>query len=192
MINIAVLISGRGSNLQAIIDACAEGRIDGKVVCVISNKANAYGLMRAKNAGIEPLVIENEPEIIKALDKRRIDLVVLAGYMKIVSAELINKYHNRILNIHPSLLPAFPGLNAQKKAFDYGVKLTGATVHFVDEGLDTGPIILQKSVPVLPEDTLESLSANILLEEHDLYSRAIQLFAKDKLEIRGHKVIIKE
>lgn len=192
MINIAVLISGRGSNLQAIIDACAEGRIDGKIMIVISNKKNAYGLLRAQHAGIESLAVETEAEIIKALAKRKIDLVVLAGYMKIVSPELISRYRNRIMNIHPALLPAFPGLHGQKQAFEYGVKVAGATVHFVDEGLDTGPIILQKAIPVHQDDTLQSLSANILQEEHDLYSKAIQLFAQGRLKVEDRKVVILE
>ena len=192
MINIAVLISGRGSNLQAIIDACAEGRIDGKIMIVISNKKNAYGLLRAQHAGIESLAVETEAEIIKALAKRKIDLVVLAGYMKIVSPELISRYRNRIMNIHPALLPAFPGLHGQKQAFEYGVKVAGATVHFVDEGLDTGPIILQKVIPVHQDDTLQSLSENILQEEHDLYSKAIQLFAQGRLKVEGRKVVILE
>jgi len=192
VINIAVLISGRGSNLQAIIDACAEGRIDGKIMIVISNKKNAYGLLRAQHAGIESLAVETEAEIIKALAKRKIDLVVLAGYMKIVSPELISRYRNRIMNIHPALLPAFPGLHGQKQAFEYGVKVAGATVHFVDEGLDTGPIILQKAIPVHQDDTLQSLSANILQEEHDLYSKAIQLFAQGRLKVEDRKVVILE
>lgn len=192
MINIAVIISGRGSNLQAIIDACTEGRVDGKIEVVISNKANAYGLLRAQHAGIESLAVETEAEIIKALEKRKIDLVVLAGYMKIVSPELISRYRNRIMNIHPALLPAFPGLHGQKQAFEYGVKVAGATVHFVDEGLDTGPIILQKAIPVHQDDTLQSLSANILQEEHDLYSKAIQLFAQGRLKVEDRKVVILE
>ena len=190
MLKIAVLISGRGSNLQAIIDACQEGRTNGQVAVVISNKANAYGLTRAKKSGIEPLFLDNEDEIIKALDRRNIDLVALAGYMKIVSPKLIQRFPNKIMNIHPALLPAFPGLHGQKQAFDYGVKVTGATVHFVDEGMDTGPIILQKTVPVYEDETFESLSAKILQVEHQLYPQAIELFAQGKLKVIGRKVEI--
>jgi len=190
MINIAVLISGRGSNLQAVIDACREGRIAGQVSVVISNKANAYGLQRAQSANIEGLYCKQENDILVALEKRNIDLIVLAGYMKIISLEFIARYPQRIMNIHPALLPSFPGLHAQKQAFDYGAKVSGATVHFVDAGVDTGPIILQKVVPVHADDTLETLSSRILTVEHELYPQAIQRFAEGRLRIDGRKVTV--
>ena len=170
-LKIAVLVSGRGSNLQAIIDAIGSGKIDGKIEIVISNKKDAFALERARNHNIEGIFIDSlsfkskddyDRAIIKILDDKNIELVCLAGFMRILTPYFVNKYKRRIINIHPSLLPAFPGLEVQKKALDYGVKFTGATVHFVDEGVDSGPIILQSIVPVLDTDTPEILSERIL------------------------------
>jgi len=188
MLNIGVLISGRGSNLQAIIDACEAGDVPARVSLVISNKADAYGLERAKKHNIPTAVLTSESEIVRELEKHDVGLVCLAGYMKIVGKALLRKYFGKIINIHPSLLPAFPGLHGQKQAFDYGVKFSGVTVHFVDEGCDTGPIILQAAVPVLDDDTEETLSARILTLEHKLYPQAVKLFAEGKLRVEGRKV----
>jgi phosphoribosylglycinamide formyltransferase-1 len=199
-INLGILISGRGSNLQAIIEAVERGDIAAKVAVVISNNADAYGLERAKKHNIPAIVVdakafENkdkyEEEIVSLLEKHKVDLVCLAGYMKIVGPVLLGKYKGKMLNIHPALLPAFPGLHVQKKALDYGVKVAGCTVHFVDEGCDTGPIIVQKVVPVEEGDTEDSLSARILEEEHKAYPEAIDLLAKGELSIEGRVVRIK-
>ena len=176
--------------MQAIIDACASGDIPAKVAVVISNKADAYGLERAKKHNIPTAVLTSEEEIAKELEKYDVDLVCLAGYMRIVGKTLLDKYAGKIINIHPALLPSFPGLHSQKQALDYGVKVSGATVHFVDEGCDTGPIILQATVPVLDKDTEETLSARILEQEHKLYPMAIKLFAQGKLKVEGRKVLV--
>jgi phosphoribosylglycinamide formyltransferase-1 len=181
---IAILISGRGSNMVALAEAVREGRIaNAQVAVVISDQPNAAGLARANEFGIETLVIErrgrpraeHDREVIAALQTRQIDLICLAGYMRVLSAEFIAAYRGRILNIHPSLLPSFPGLDAQRQALKHGVESSGCTVHFVDETLDGGPIIAQKIVPVLPGDTEESLSARILEQEHQLYPEAVVL-----------------
>lgn len=201
MIKIAVLVSGRGTNLQAIINAIKKGRIDGEIKIVISDNPKAYALQRAKKNKITTQVVpykkfrnkeEYEQEILRHLDDYKIDLIVLAGYMRILSPELVKKYRYRIINIHPALLPAFPGLHAQRQALEYGVKVSGCTVHFVDEGTDTGPIILQKAVPVKQFDDEESLAKRILKYEHQLLPRAIQLFAQNKIEIVKNKVYLKE
>ena len=196
MLTIGVLISGRGSNLQAIIDAAARGEITGRVAVVISNKADASGLERARNAGIEALFIpskgkertEFERELAEALESRCVELVCLAGFMRVLSPYFIRRFKNRIINIHPALLPSFPGENAQGQAFDYGVKVTGCTVHFVDEGVDTGQVIVQVPVEVREDDTAETLSARILEQEHRAYPRAIQLYAEGRLQVVGRKV----
>jgi len=190
MINIAVLVSGRGSNLQAIINACKRKEITGKVVVVISNNENALALKIAQKEGIKTFYLKDEKSILEVLRKFSVHLIALAGYMKLISKDFISKYRYKIINIHPSLLPSFKGLDAQKQAFEYGVKVTGATVHFVDEGMDTGPIILQSPVIVKREDTLETLALRILQEEHKLYPKAIELFAQRKLKIVGRKVKI--
>ena len=189
---IAVLISGRGTNLQALIDAEKEGKLSGKIVVVISNNAEAYGLERAIKAFILAEVIEQEQEIIEKLKEMEVDLIVLAGFMKILSKEFVKERKNAIINIHPSLLPSFKGLNAQEQALEYGVKITGCTTHFVDEGMDSGPIILQKEVKVETNDTVETLSRRILDEEHDLLAKTVELFCKEQLTVKGRKVIIKE
>ncbi|OGB88576.1 phosphoribosylglycinamide formyltransferase [candidate division WOR-1 bacterium RIFCSPLOWO2_02_FULL_46_20] len=199
MINIGVLISGRGSNLQAIIDSVEKGEVLAKVALVISNKPEAYGLERAKKHRIPTAVFEPdnftnkndyESEIVKALKENKVDLVCLAGYMRIVGHVLLDAYKGKTINIHPALLPAFPGPHGSKQALDYGAKISGVTVHFVDEGCDTGPIILQQAVPVLEGDTEEALSARILEEEHKIYPQAIRLFAEGRLRIEGRKVKI--
>jgi len=199
-LKIAVLVSGRGSNLQAIIDAIESGKINGVIEVVISNKEDAYALERAKRHNIEGVFIgpssckskdEYDRAIIKILDDKNIELVCLAGFMRILTPYFVNKYKRRIINIHPSLLPAFPGLEAQKKALDYGVKFTGATVHFVDEGVDSGPIIIQAVVPVLDTDTPEILSERILKEEHRIYPEAIKAFAEGRIVVKGRRIVIK-
>jgi phosphoribosylglycinamide formyltransferase-1 len=189
---IAVLISGRGTNLQAIIDAEKKGKLSGKIVVVISDNSETYGLERAKEAFIPVEVIEQEEKISKKLNELDVDLVVLAGYMKILSKEFVKERENRIINIHPSLLPSFAGLNAQKQALEYGVKITGCTTHFVNEGMDTGPIILQKEVKIELNETVEELSTKILAQEHDILVKTVELFCKGQLTVEGRKVIISE
>jgi len=200
MINIGVLVSGRGTNLQVIIEAIEEGKVEGRISIVISDNPDAYALKRAKQHNIDTQYInfkefkdkeDYDKEIIKTLKKKKVDLVVLAGYMRILTPYFINVYKNKIMNIHPALLPSFPGLHAQRQAVEYGVKISGCTVHFVDEGVDSGPIILQKAVEVSDDDTEESLAEKILKEEHQIYPRTIQLFSQDRLIIKGRKVFIK-
>jgi phosphoribosylglycinamide formyltransferase-1 len=181
---LAILISGRGSNMVALIDAVQSGAIaNAEVVVVICDQSNAQGLARAEERGVETLVIqrnrrtreEHDREVMAALKARDVDLVCLAGYMRILSRAFIDAYRGRILNIHPSLLPSFPGLDAQKQALEHGAKTSGCTVHSVDETLDGGPIIAQREVPVLPGDTVETLSARILEQEHQLYPEAVKI-----------------
>ena len=199
-LKIAVLISGRGSNLQAIIDAIEKGSLSAKIECVISNRPDAFGLERAKKHHIPAVVVDHkqfsdkkqyEEAVVQELKKYHPDLICLAGYMRIVGETILKAYKGKIINIHPALLPSFPGLHSQKQALDYGAKISGCTVHFVDEGCDTGPIILQKAVPVLNGDTEETLSARILEEEHKLYPQAIQLIAQGKVKTDGRTVRIK-
>ena len=201
MVNIGVLVSGSGTNLQSIIEAIEARKIDGKICIVISDNPNAYAIKRAKKYNIETQYInykefnnreEYDKKIISVLKEKDCDLVALAGYMKILTPYFINEYKNRIMNIHPALLPSFPGLHGQRKALDYGVKVSGCTVHFVDEGLDSGPIIIQRAVEVKEGDTEETLTQRILKEEHQIYPRAIQLFAQGRLMINGRRVFIKE
>lgn len=181
---IAILISGRGSNMLALAHAAAQGTIrNAEVAVVISDQLNAAGLPRAAELGIETLVIErrsrsraeHDREVVEALRQREIDLVCLAGYMRVLSSEFISAYRGRILNIHPSLLPSFPGLDAQKQALDHGAKVSGCTVHYVDETLDLGPIIAQREVTICEGETIESLSQKILIEEHQLYPEAVNI-----------------
>lgn len=197
-VKIAVLVSGRGSNLQAIIDSIEKGYIKNAAVnVVISNKADAYALERARKHGISAVFLdpkgrdrdEYDREILKVLRQYDTDLLLLAGYFRLLGTDIIEAYRHRILNIHPSLLPAFKGLHAQKQAFEYGVKVAGCTVHFVDEGLDSGPIIIQKCVPVLPGDTEETLTDRILEQEHIIYPEAVRLFVEGKLKVEGRNVI---
>jgi phosphoribosylglycinamide formyltransferase-1 len=198
-LKIAVLASGRGSNLQALTDSVREGRLDVEIAIVISDVTEAKALERARQAGIEAVFVDPGPrkahlskqaeeEIIRLLKQREVGLIALAGFMRILSADLVRAFRWRIMNIHPSLLPAFAGLRVQKKALEYGVKYSGCTVHFVDEGVDTGPIIIQAAVPVLEDDTEESLSQRILKEEHRIYAEAIRLFSDDRLRIEGRRV----
>jgi phosphoribosylglycinamide formyltransferase-1 len=184
MTRIAILISGRGSNMIALADAVDEGRIpNAEITLVISDHADAPGLERAKERGLKTIVIErhgrpreeHDREIVAALKKQRVDIVCLAGYMRLLSRYFIEAYPNRILNIHPSLLPAFPGLDAQRQALEHGARWSGCTVHFVDETLDGGPIIAQRKIPILEDDSEESLSARILDQEHQLYAEAVAL-----------------
>ena len=200
MINIGVLASGRGTNLQAIIEAVKEGKIEGRISIVISDNRDAFAFKRAKQNNIETGYInfksfknreDYDKKIVEYLKEKDVDLVVLAGYMRILSSYFIKMYKNRIMNIHPALLPSFPGLHVQRQAIEYGVKVSGCTVHFVDEGVDSGPIVLQKAVEVKDVDTEESLAERILKEEHKIYTRAIQLFSEGRLIIKGRKVFIK-
>lgn len=199
-IRVGVLISGSGTNLQAIVDRSAKGELDAQVVCVISNRADAFGLERARKHGIAALHLNHkvfpnrsdyDGELVRILREFNVDLVVLAGFMRIVTPTLLAAFPNRVMNIHPALLPAFPGLDAQKQALDYGVKVSGCTVHFVDCGTDTGPIILQTAVPILEDDTEATLTERIHHEEHKLYPAAIQLFAEGRLTVAGRRVIIR-
>ncbi len=200
-LKVGVLASGRGSNLQAIIDASEKGGLAAEVVCVVSDIADAYALERARKHGIDAVHVnpkdfadkqEYEKKICRHLKERGVELVCLAGYMRIVSPYLIREFPNRILNIHPALLPSFPGLHGQRQALVHGVKFSGCTVHFVDEGVDTGAIIIQSVVPVLDDDDEETLSARILTEEHKVYPQAIQFLAEGRLELRGRKVLLEK
>jgi phosphoribosylglycinamide formyltransferase 1 len=196
---IGVLISGSGTNLQAIIDAVEAKKLDAKIELVLSNKADAYGLVRAQNHGIPIEVLEHksfpsreayDQTVVDLLRGRNVELVVLAGFMRLLSPVFVKAYSNRIMNIHPALLPAFPGLHVQKKAVEHGVRFSGCTVHFVNEECDEGPIIIQAVVPVFADDTDETLAARILAQEHRIYPRAIQLYAEGRLHIVGRKVLV--
>ena len=197
--NIAVFCSGSGTNLQAIIDSQKKGYIKAEIKLVVSDMPDCYALTRAKNAGIKTVVVERknykvkkdfEAEIINTLKKEGIGLIVLAGYMRMLSEDFIKAYENKILNIHPALLPSFKGTRGIKDAFEYGVKVTGPTVHFVTVDMDAGPVIMQSPVKVTEDDTEESLAQAIHEEEHKIYPRAIQLFVEGKLKIEGRKVRI--
>lgn len=202
-LRVAVLASGRGSNLQAVIDAIETGQVHAKIAAVISNKNDALALERARKHGNPDLFVDPKPfsgrpdgreaydrALLETLTKYDVELVLLAGYMKIVTPILVKAYANRMMNIHPSLLPSFPGLDAQKKAIEWGCKLAGCTVHFVTEGVDEGPIILQAAVPILDGDTPETLADRILQQEHKIYPRAVQLFAEGRLRVEGRRVIV--
>ncbi|NPE28017.1 phosphoribosylglycinamide formyltransferase [Methanococcoides sp. SA1] len=199
-LNIAVLVSGRGSNLQSIIDNIENGYIPNAAIkVVISDKGDAYALERAEAHGIVPIFVDPssfgdkkgyEDKILEVLGKYDTNLVLLAGYMRILGSRIIGNYRNSIMNIHPTLLPSFMGLHAQKQTLDYGVKVAGCTVHFVDEGMDTGPIVLQRCVPVLEGDDEKSLSERILEQEHIIYPEAVKLFVEDRLVVDGRKVSI--
>ena len=200
-LRIGVLGSGNGSNCEVILDACARAEIPGRVVLVLSDVADAFILERARKRGVptkfigpsqfktklEPAL---EQDAARALREADVQLVALAGYMRVLKAPLLRAFAGKIMNVHPSLLPAFPGLRAWEQALKYGAKITGCTVHFVDEAVDTGPIVLQETVPVLPNDTAESLHQRIQLAEHRLYPRAIRLFAEGKLQVTGRMVKI--
>ncbi len=200
LVRLGVLASGRGSNLQAILDATRRPDFPARVAVVVSDKDGAHALDRARAHGVAAIWLNPkdfgdraayDAGLRHVLDEHRVDLVCLAGFMRILTAEFVGAYVGRVLNIHPSLLPAFPGLHAQRQALEYGVRVAGATVHFVDEGVDNGPIVLQTSVPVHPDDTEESLSTRILIEEHRLYPEAIRLFAEGRLAINGRRVTIR-
>ncbi|HEY7405202.1 MAG TPA: phosphoribosylglycinamide formyltransferase [Candidatus Angelobacter sp.] len=196
---LGILLSGRGSNFEAIANSIASGKLRAEVAIVISNRGDAPGLESARRRGLNAVLIpskgrvreEHDAEVIAALKQAEVDLVCLAGYMRLLSASFIQAFPNRIVNIHPSLLPAFPGMEAQKQALDYGAKVTGCTVHFVDEHLDHGPIILQKTVPVLEGDDAHTLSARILEQEHLAYSEAIALVLAGEIEVHDRKAVHK-
>jgi len=200
MLTLGVLASGSGSNFQSIINNIASGYLKAKIAVLICDNPDAHAIQRAKDHGIEALILspkdftdKNEyySHIADELKRRDVELVILAGFMRVVGKALIDKYHNRIMNIHPALLPAFPGLHGQHQASDYGVKISGCTVHFVDEGMDTGPIIIQAAVPAYHDDTEESLGKRILKQEHRIFPYAIKLYSEDRLMVRGRKVIVK-
>lgn len=204
-IKLGVLVSGGGTNLQAIIDSIEQGKIKGEISVVISSNERAYALKRAEKHGIPGIYInrndfqtqqEYEEYMTKTLKTYNVDLVLLAGFMKVLSPIFIAEFKNRIMNIHPALIPAFCGMGfygsrVHKAVLDYGVKVTGATVHFVDEGADTGPIILQEVVPVLDDDTIDSLAARVLEVEHKIFPEAVRLFSEGKLLLKGRRVLIK-
>jgi phosphoribosylglycinamide formyltransferase-1 len=205
LVRLAVLLSGRGSNLQAIIEAIESGALSAEIAVVVSNKQEAAGLERARKHGapvvwLDPKPFAGRPDSREAYDramldvlrKYEVDLVLLAGYMKIVTAVLVAAYENRMMNIHPSLLPSFPGLDVQKKAIEHGCKIAGCTVHFVTEGVDEGPIIVQAAVPIVEGDTPDALAARILEQEHRIYPHAIQLYAQGRLRVEGRRVMVAE
>lgn len=201
MLKLGVLASGRGSNFQSIIDSIESGYLKAEIKVLITDNPRAYAIERAKNHGIEYLIMQPKDypskddyyrAIAEELKKRQVELVILAGFMRVVKKPLIDAYPMRIMNIHPALLPSFPGLHGQKQAVDYGVKISGCTVHFVDEGVDTGPIIIQAAVPVYDDDTEESLSERILKQEHRIFPYAIKLFAEGRLSVEGRTVKIKD
>src|SRR5579871_2373218 len=197
MTRLGILISGRGSNFLAIADSIAAGRLNAEIAVVISNRPDAPGLRLARERGLNTVALASrgldrevyDRQLIAELERNQVDLVCLAGFMRILSGRFIRAYAQRILNIHPSLLPAFPGLDAQFQAVEHGVKFSGCTVHFVDEGLDSGPILKQAVVPVLDGDTAESLSARIIVEEHRIYSEAIALVLSGRYKIEGRRVL---
>jgi phosphoribosylglycinamide formyltransferase 1 len=195
---LGILISGRGSNMLAIIDAVRSGRLDARIAMVISNRADAPGLVRAREAGIETLVCDHDQHrtrddfdrfLAHELKKRDVTYVCLAGFMRLLGSAFLSAFPNAVLNVHPSLLPAFPGVDAQRQALAHGVKVSGATVHFVTEELDGGPIILQAAVPVLEDDTVESLSARILIEEHRIYPEAIRMAISGDWKLDGRRFL---
>ena len=200
MKKIGVLLSGRGSNLQALIEAARRGELGGEIAVAVSNVEGAPGLERARKAGIPAVFRDHrgrkreafDAEIVEILRAHHVDLVCLAGFMRLLSPVFVRAFPGRIVNIHPALLPAFPGTDAQRQAFEHGVKVSGATVHLVDEGLDSGPIVAQEAVGVLPADTPESLAARILETEHRLYPRAVRLLLEGRCRVEGRRVIVEE
>jgi phosphoribosylglycinamide formyltransferase-1 len=204
-VRLGVLLSGRGSNLQAVIDAIEAGSLTAEIAVVVSNKKDAVGLERARKHRIADVYLDPKPfagqpdsreaydrAVLEILRKHDVDLVLLAGYMKIVTGVLVKAYENRMMNIHPSLLPSFPGLDVQKKAIEHGCKIAGCTVHFVTEGVDEGPIIIQAAVPILENDQPDVLASRILEQEHLIYPRAVQLYAEGRLRVEGRRVIVSE
>ena len=200
MLTLGVLASGRGSNFQSIIDSIESGFLKARIVALISDNAEAYALERAKKHDIESIVLKPKDfpdkntyyaHIADELEKRGVELVILAGFMRVVGKALIDRYRNKIMNIHPALLPSFPGLHGQKQAVDYGIKISGCTVHFVDEGVDTGPIIIQAAVPAYDDDTEDTLSERILKQEHKIFPYAIKLYSEGRISVEGRKAVIK-
>jgi len=203
LINLAILISGRGSNMEAILSSVKKGKIPVKLAVVISNKSDATGIKIAQKLGVKTVIIESigvkgvswdyDTKIVTVLEKYGVTpkngLVCLAGFMRILSPEFIRHFKGRIMNIHPAILPSFPGLHSQKQAVDYGVKYSGCTVHFVDEGVDTGPIIIQAIVKVKDNDTEQTLSKRILRKEHQIYPKAVRLYCEGKIKIKGRKIV---
>jgi phosphoribosylglycinamide formyltransferase 1 len=198
-LRLGILASGGGSNLQSIIDRCADGSIDAEIAVVFSNNAQAGALQRARQAGLKTVCIDHklysqrrdfDRAAVTALQEAGVELVVLAGFMRIISEVFLEAFPGRIMNIHPALLPAFPGLHVQRQAIEYGARFSGCTVHFVDGGVDTGPIIIQAVVPILDDDTEQTLAARILEQEHLIYPRAIQLFAEGRLRLAGRRVLV--
>jgi len=198
-LRIGVLASGGGTNLQSIIDRCQDGSLDAEIAVVICNNPNAGALERAARAGVASRCINHrdfsnrvdfDNAVVKALQESAVELVVLAGFMRIITQTFIDAFPDRVINIHPALLPSFPGLHVQQQAIDYGARFSGCTVHFVDGGVDTGPIIIQAVVPVLQDDTAETLAGRILEQEHRIYPRAIQLIAEDRVRVDGRRVTI--
>ena len=196
---LGILISGNGSNFQAIIDAIEKKRLDAEVRVVVSNREDAYGLVRAQKHGVPTEIVDHgkspsreafDQHLIERFQVQQVELVVLAGFMRLLSADFVHAFSNRIMNIHPALLPAFPGLHVQRKAVEAGVRFSGCTVHFVNEECDQGPIIIQAVVPVFPDDSEESLSARILKEEHRIYPKAIQLYSEGRLHVAGQRVLV--
>lgn len=198
MTNLGILLSGRGSNFEAIARNVLSGALPARIAVVISNREDAIGLERARALGFEARAIPSkgkdrdayDREVVALLREQQVDVVCLAGFMRLLGPYFVRAFPGRILNIHPALLPAFPGLEAQKQALEYGVKFTGCTVHMVDEGLDTGPVLCQAVVPVLDGDTVEALSARILKEEHRIYSEAIRLLVEDRIRVEGRRVVL--
>ena len=196
---IAILISGRGSNMAALLDAIRDGRLDAEAAVVVSNVEDAAGLMKARERGIETLVIshkgrareDHDREIVAELNRRDVSVVCLAGYMRLLSAFFVRSFENRILNIHPSLLPAFPGIDAQRRALEHGVKVTGCTVHLVDEQLDHGPIVMQQSIEVLDGDSVETLTSRILEHEHRIYPEALARVLSQGFHVEGRRTFIR-
>jgi phosphoribosylglycinamide formyltransferase-1 len=199
MKNLGILLSGRGSNFEAIADNVASGKLEAKLAIVVSNRTDAPGIESARRRGLKAQVIpskgvvreEHDRQVVAALREYEVDLVCLAGYMRLLSPWFVQQFPNRILNIHPGLLPAFPGLDAQKQAFDYGVKVSGCTVHFIDENLDHGAILVQKVVPVLDTDAEQALAARILEQEHIAYTEAIRMVLEGNYRIEGRRVVLK-
>ena len=198
-VRLAVLVSGNGTNLQAVIDSIESREINARIACVVSNRQDAFALKRAEQHGIKAIIhefgayasrLEYDTALVEILRDHGVQLVLLAGFMRILTDVMINAFPHAILNVHPALLPAFPGLNAQQQALEYGVRFTGCTVHFVDRGTDTGPIILQSVVPVREDDTEETLAARIQQEEHRIYPEAVQLFCAGKICVNGRRVRI--
>ncbi len=201
MRRIGVLVSGRGTNLQALLDAESRGELSGQIVVVICNKKQAFALERARKVGVPTILVtksefpdreEFDKQVAEILRSYKVDLVVLAGYMRILTEQFISEFEKRIINVHPSLLPAFKGVKAQWQAIDYGARVSGCSTHFVTFEMDSGPIILQKAVPIFPEDTGETLAERILPVEHRILVKSVQLYCEDKLRIDGHQVIIRE